>query len=464
MDSRMNMTQQIRGSNQGGRGKKKEEDSDAFIRLPDQEIAGCISDIGVPFVAADLLKPNPPQIQQVFEWVAELLMNTTPETVEPAMTAAAADVWGEYMDIIPRDTRNLMGFYINLRRLLIEVGINDFSFQDLKQPTHDRLVRIFSHIINFIRFRESQTGVIDEHFSKAENTKARIETLYAQNQELEAQLHDLKHRNKLMQSESKEKTARNEKLFSLLREKIALQGQTTKRVEFAKKERDDHLALLKENLEAIEASKHEAAKLRPYETLSPKDLRTTLADLSNSLSADKSQIDMLDRRSRALQMSHDTFGVVGDDVLACTKLLADVAAELKREEEENLKVTRHRDALTDRNNTVLDFEQQELLLKQKLANWSERTEKQRALAAERSQAAKERTNELQTTHVKLKAEMGEKMKLMEWKKARIEQTDKKMAELKDKIEKEIHEAHDEYLNLDSHIISYIAEMEQLISV
>ena len=37
------------------------------------------------------------------------------------MRAAAEDVCGEHMEIVPSDTRNLMGFYVSLRKLLIEV-------------------------------------------------------------------------------------------------------------------------------------------------------------------------------------------------------------------------------------------------------------------------------------------------------------------------------------------------------
>ena len=96
--------------------------TDCFKQQPDHEIAGCINDIGVPFSPEDLQKPNPQQIQKVFEWFAELLMNATRETVEPAMRAAAEDVCGEYMEIVPPDTRNLMGFYVMLRKLLVEVG------------------------------------------------------------------------------------------------------------------------------------------------------------------------------------------------------------------------------------------------------------------------------------------------------------------------------------------------------
>jgi kinetochore protein Nuf2 len=77
----------------------------------------------MPVTAADLQKPNPQQIQLVFEWFAELLISATRETVEPAMKAAAEDICGEFMDIVPCDTRNLMGFYVSLRRLLDEVRL-----------------------------------------------------------------------------------------------------------------------------------------------------------------------------------------------------------------------------------------------------------------------------------------------------------------------------------------------------
>lgn len=98
---------------------------------PDREIAGCISDIGVQFSSEDLQKPNPQQIQKVFEWFAELLMNATRETVEPAMRAAAEDICGEHMEIVPADTRNLMGFYVSLRKLLIEVWNHQLRFVSL---------------------------------------------------------------------------------------------------------------------------------------------------------------------------------------------------------------------------------------------------------------------------------------------------------------------------------------------
>lgn len=48
-------------------------------------------------------------------------MNATRETIEPAMAAAARDVCGEHAEIFQSDARNLMGFYITLRKLLVKV-------------------------------------------------------------------------------------------------------------------------------------------------------------------------------------------------------------------------------------------------------------------------------------------------------------------------------------------------------
>ncbi|KAI9753928.1 MAG: kinetochore-associated Ndc80 complex subunit nuf2 [Chaenotheca gracillima] len=433
MDYNPRMSQQVRGANQQNRGtggKKKEDDSDAFMRLPDKEIAGCISDIGVPFSPADLLKPNPQQIQLVFEWFAELLMNATRETIEPAMRAAAADVCGDFVDIVPADTRNLMGFYVSLKKLLQECGISDFSFQDLLKPTHDRLVKIFSYIINFVRFRESQTGIIDEHFNKAETTKARIETLYVENQEMDTRLADLKRNRKAMESQVKDKVRRNDELKERLLELKAKQERAAERFERVKSEKQRATGVLEEKTAQTLNVRQESSKLRPYVHQSSSALQASLTELSNSLQTDKASIDSLDRRTRALQTSTDTFAVVTNDVLTCTKLLEEVSHELGKEEEEAIKAGKHRDALSENSNSVRDVERTENLLQRQLAKWNERTEKLRTTSAEKARSAMEHMEELRAVHRQLTDERGEKGREMEKRRVRIEQTEKKQARAK----------------------------------
>lgn len=406
--------------------RKKEDEADAFMRLPDKEIVGCITDIGIPFTVADLQKPNPLQVQMIFEWFAELLLNATRETVEPAMRAAAEDICGEYSDVVPPDTRNLMGFYVSLRRLLAECGINDFSFNDLYKPSHDRLVKIFSYLINFVRFRESQTSVIDDHFNKAETTKARIESLYSENQEMEVRIADMKRNRKAMEAQVREKTTRNEELKQRLLDLRRNQERVAARLEDAKVKKTELTATLEDKTAQKLALKQESQKLRPYVMQSPSALQSSLTELSNTLNSEKSHIDSLDRRSRALQTSADSFAVVSTDVASCIKILDEIGVELAKEEEENLKNAKQRDALSERGNNVREVERTESLLSRQLVKWNERTEKLREQSSAKAHEAKEKMEELRAVHRKLTEERTEKGKDMERRRVRIEQTEKKV--------------------------------------
>jgi kinetochore protein Nuf2 len=129
------------GNNNNNRSRQPDE-GDAFMTLvsvnsmlratvltilqPDKEIAGCIHDVTMPFgmsfTLADLQKPNPQQIQKIFEMLLDCVMNMTRDVVAPAMRAAAEDMVGPEADrIYTSDTRDLMAFFVLTRKLLAEV-------------------------------------------------------------------------------------------------------------------------------------------------------------------------------------------------------------------------------------------------------------------------------------------------------------------------------------------------------
>ncbi len=362
----------------------------------------------------------------VFEHLGELLMNATRDSIDPAMRAAAEDICGDYVEIVPSDTRNLMGFFVSLRRLLVECGVHDFSFSDLVRPTHDRLVKIFSYTINFVRFRESQTATIDENFNKAESTKARIENLYVENQDMEQRLMELKRNHSAMENAAKEKKMRNEELKTRLIELKRGQERVAEQLERAKADKSRSQALLEEKTEKVIRSRQESEKLRPYVQQSPAALQASLTELSDNLTRDKGQIDMLERRSRALQTSSDTFTVVHNDVQSCVKVLEEISVELQKEEEEDVRAARNRDALAERTNNVREVEQNEKLLQRQLTKMEERTEELRKKHKEREDTAKAKMNELRGVQRLLKEERGEKGAEMDRRRMRIEQTEKKV--------------------------------------
>ncbi|EXJ74735.1 kinetochore protein nuf2 [Cladophialophora psammophila CBS 110553] len=457
------MNSQYRTSlQQQQRVKKKEEDPADFMRLSEKEIASCISEMGIPFQPSDILRPNPQVIQMVFEHLGELVMNATRDSLDPALRAAAEDVCSEFPELVPVETRLLMGFFVQLRTMLEQCGIHDFSFNDLVRPTHDRLVKILSYAINFIRFRETHTSVIDENFNKAETTKARIETLYTENQDMEQRLEEMRRNRKAMEVAVKEKMRRNDELKARLLELRKGQERVAEQLERAKAEKSRSQAMLEEKTERLVRARQESEKLRPYVLQSPAALQSSLTELSDNLVREKAQIDALERRCRALQTSGDSFTVVQNDVQACVKVLEEIAVELQKEEEEDARAAKNRDALAERGNNVREVEQNEKLLQRQLKKWEERIEELRRKHKDRDEANKAKMDELREIQKHLRDERADKGREMERKKVRIEQTEKKMADLKDNIEQEVHSAHEEYLKLESHIKLYITEMEQSI--
>lgn len=438
--------------------------------------------MGIPFQISDLQKPNPQVIQMVFEHLGELVMNATRDNIDPAMRAAAEDICAEFPELVPVETRLLMGFFVHLRTMLEQCGINDFSFSDLVRPTHDRLVKIFSYTINFVRFRETHTNVIDDNFNKAESTKARIETLYTENQDMEQRLDEMKRNRKAMEIAVKEKMRRNDELKARLLELRKGQERVSEQLERAKADKARAQAALEDKTERLVRTRQESEKLRPYVLQSPAALQDALSELSENLVREKTQIDHLERRGRALQTSGDSFSVVQNDVQSCVKVLEDIAVELQKEEEEDARAAKNRDALAERGNNVREVEQNEKLLQRQLKKWEERIEELRRKQKDRDDANKARMDELREIQKQLREERAEKGREMERRKVRIEQTEKKvrmisldpmllmlsmtnviqMADLKDNIENEVHTAHEEYLKLESHIKLYITEMEQSI--
>ena len=285
---------------------------------------------------------------------------------------------------------------------------------------------IFSYIINFVRFRESQTAVIDEHFNKAETTKARIETLYGDNQDMDARLQEMRRERKNMEQQYREKTKRNDELKDRLRQLKHGQEKIVDRLESAKAERGRLTATLEDKTARYLGTRQECEKLRPYVTQSPAALESHLTELSTTLSKDRTQIDGLEKRTRALQTSTDTFNVVTNDVNSCIKVLEEISNELHKEDEENLKAAKRRDALGDRSNNVREVEHTEHLLQKQLKRWTDRTESVRQTSRQKAQAAKEKMDELRGVHKKLTEERTDRQKEMERKRVKIEQTEKKV--------------------------------------
>lgn len=242
---------------------------------------------------------------------------------------------------------------------------------------------------------------------------------------MEARLDEMKRERKSMDLHVKEKIKRKNELSARLLELKKNQEHIAERLESVRGEKGRLTGVLEERTERCLGVRHESEKLRPYVLQSPAALQSSLTDLSDNLSNSRSQIDSLERRTRALQTSTDTFNIVANDITSCIKVLDEVSNEIRKEDEELLKAAKRRDALSERGNNVREVERTEALLQRQLKRWLERTESVRNGSAEKSQAAKDKMEDLRAVHRRLTEERTDKGRDMERRRVRIEQTEKK---------------------------------------
>ena len=307
-----------------------------------------------------------------------------------------------------------------------QCGIDDFSFSDLLKPEPKRLVKIFSHLINFIRFRESQTKTIDEHFSKAEHTKQRIDLLYHDNERLKEQLDQLKRERKSIDASYAAKKEKNEVMTHKLRETWKEQGKTVERMEKIKAQKADLNNVLKERTANFVTLRQESEKLRPYASQSSAALQTQLQSLSETLSRTRASHDTLSARSRALETSSNTFSAVTSELAHTTKLLQELASDLRKEEIETMAATGRREALTQRGSQVREVEQNEALLLRRLASLQERTKGLERKSEEKAEVARRRMEELKVVKEEVMREGGVKRREVEARRVRVEVLEKKV--------------------------------------
>ena len=316
----------------------------------------------------------------------------------------------------------------NERELRIrgQCGITDFAFSDLTRPTHPRLVKLFSYIINFVRFRESQSAVIDAHFQKLEASKSRIEELHASNAAASAKLESLRQTRVNAEADARATTQRIDTLKARLLELQKAQHQVGGAMERARAAKQSLVAALEEKTAATVSARQDVAKLAPYAAASRDALQARLAHLAETLAAARAQLDGLERRARALAASADAFRGCAADVRPCAQLLQGLAAERGAAETERGEAARRAEALRERGEVVRGLEHGEATLARQLERWGERTRAQREGMTERAERAADRMKALAAEHARLVGERGERGREVERRRVKIEQTEKKV--------------------------------------
>ncbi|EWC45397.1 hypothetical protein DRE_00796 [Drechslerella stenobrocha 248] len=435
----------------------QEPDHLAFLLMEPPEIANCISDIGVPFTADALNYPQSPMIIRVVERILDNLTGLTVESVTPALDIISEEFdYGETMV----DTMRMMACFRSLRSLLAVCGLKDLQLSDLLAPTRPRVIKIFSYLINFVRFKTEHQPTIDEYGNKFEGIKQRVDALEIERDELQHKLETLEIQRR--QEEPLVKKLQEERQQACILLSELKRNQEAMSAEF-QEVKSDRKALKEALIQANELKlrlKQDCERLRPYIFDEPGRLQLVNNEMAGQLQAEKNRLMQVERRARALQTTADSFAVIETDVNVCIKVMEECEAELLREEEDNRKASRHKDVLRRRQLEFQDLEKREEVLKARLVAAQEKVHTAKQQAESKGATARARMTELRGVYDQLASERREKNHDMDKLKVKIDIKEKECQDTKDFVENEVRETLTEYSRLVAHINYYMAEMKQ----
>lgn len=150
-----------------------------------------MEDLRIPLTDHELNKPTPIVVQRILECFADIFMGIPKESFNSVQPSFGVMEMLEYPDL-HLDSISLVSFYRTILRLMIEVGIEDFSLRDLIRPEGPRLRLILSAVINFAKFREEQLAVFEDFSRKSDQIVEEKSRLIQRKAELTKKLDAIK--------------------------------------------------------------------------------------------------------------------------------------------------------------------------------------------------------------------------------------------------------------------------------
>ncbi|CCG82662.1 Kinetochore protein nuf2 [Taphrina deformans PYCC 5710] len=427
-----------------------------FPMLQNDEILTCMNELGIPMLATDLEKPTPGKMQLVYSAFADMLMGATKEFFDLSVEACTGEA--DHFDIYA-DSMLLMVFYQHLHKLMREVGYPQFSLQDITKPEAQRVRRILSAIINFAKFREEQLEVYDKFTAKASAYQIKHDELVEQNETMIRRVEELKVRRIKEEPLVAQARATNEALTNELYDLKRIEGATMADYDKLKVEKQELTSRLDNNAILRQNAEREIQKIRSRIVHSPEKLKQQLADMSSSLSNEKTFLNDKGKKSRELHAKIDILTTLEGDVQSCIKLMEECESELGRVDGAHKRVVHLEDLVDQKRLEVRELSVRDTQLQRQLTNAEEKLgratrqlEAKRESTRARMAKITEERRVVQEDRMQIDIEMDKK-------KALVESLQSKILELREEVAGEVESVNAEFGRLSGHVDLYMKEVQ-----
>lgn len=430
----------------------------SFPELKNNEILQCMDDLRIPLTLDDLTKPSPAVVQRIYESFADIFMGMGKDHYGQQSSLKVTDGL-EHPDL-QIDSVSLVAFYRLVLRLMIEVGIEDFSLRDLIRPEYPRLRIILSAIINFAKFREEQLAVFEELSRRSEDAVEQKAKLSKRREELLARISSI--RSKQKEQEPAVNSIKNEmaEMLQTLRDLKKDQTAISSALDSLKSSKQDSTERLAQIQFLLGNIRQECNKLKSRVVHSPEKLLQIIAEMNSSISSEKQNLAAIEKKSRDLQMKLEALASLEQDLLRTLQGLESLGADLKKKDELLGSVQAERDSIERHQIQSKDLAIKETQLSRQIQSAHEKLVKLQGIQLERRAKLAKRLEELQRDYRAVSEERSNAMLKIEQSEKIVKDFETKMSDIKRAHEAEIVAMRGECVALKAKVFAYTNELKK----
>ncbi|RHZ75981.1 hypothetical protein Glove_208g25 [Diversispora epigaea] len=388
----------------------RKKDAYVFPILPDSDIVQFLEQVVEGFTDQDVKKPTVQRLNLVYDAILRVTTGVTNEEW-------GNKDWNEYLEnrlhnkidntelyIEPMQS---MGLYRRMNKLMMAIGVDDFSFFDILRPESFRTRRILSAIINFMRFREDRICIFNEYEKNSEELLEKSEELVNRYNTLVEKVNELKLQRKEQENEVKAYMQQNANLMSGMRELKKKQTGLLNEIATLKNIRVDWTEKINNTHFLVVTAKQVLEKLKSRIVLNPEKLKQTIEEMNETMAREKETMLGLDKKVRDIQTKFDMLTIVEEEIISCNKMLDDAINQRIKADKANKDFRDLQAEAENKRQFLREYVKREQIISRQKLNLEERTQRLREKHNQRMAETEKKYTTLQEEYEKILEERKE---------------------------------------------------------
>ncbi|KAG0348081.1 kinetochore-associated Ndc80 complex subunit nuf2 [Podila humilis] len=282
----------------------------------------CLSDVRVPCTVEELQRPSAQKMLQVYEALLEVTTGSPTENCnledlqemdDPSITTPAVTT-----------------------KIMSGVGISDFTSRDLMKPEADRVRRVLSAVINFIKYREVNQSTFWQEIERLEEGSAEAAGILTEGKKIAEELALIERRRLEQEPKIEQVKKMNEQLATKVGEHKKFEVELTRSKSEVASERAQIAEQLRDLNAVVERFRQELDALRAQRVEIPENLENDLDNIPQSNQLLIQKVDQLRKQVQARFAAVERIESIPKDLRQALEMTRDTAqTQAKLQEEKN---------------------------------------------------------------------------------------------------------------------------------